>query len=193
MAQQKVSIGGLVFDAVLKTDHTSKITATSHPVESGANITDHAFVEPAEISIEIGMTDCNGVGVSNKMFKSLQALQFSRKRLTVATRYRTYKDMLIMSMSVPDDFTTMNALKAMLFLREIPVVGSQTVAVSERASGQAHKTGNTNKGTVQPTQNNQSLLLQGATALAGGDINKITNLLSRENVTGVINKVIPMR
>ena len=174
MTRQKLSIGGLVFDAVLKADHTSKITATSHPIESGANITDHAFIEPAEISIEIGMTDCNGAGVSKKMFKSLQALQFSRKRLTVVTRYRIYRNMLIMSMSVPEDFTTMNALKAMLFLREIPVVGAKTVEVSERQTasvqqnqGQEQKTGSTNNGTVQPTQNNQSLLRQATVQFMG--------------------------
>ena len=168
MAQQKVSIGGLVFDAVLKTDHTSKLTVTSHPIESGANISDHAFIEPAEITVEIGMTDCNGVGVSDKMFKSLQALQFSRQRITVVTRYRTYQNMLIVSMSVPDDFMTMNALKAMLMLREIPVVGTQTVTVAERASRQAQKSGSTNNGTVQPSTANQSVLRQAINMLMGG-------------------------
>lgn len=170
MAQQRVSIGGLVFDAVLRTDHTSKLTATSHPIESGANIVDHAFIEPAEISIEIGMTDCNGVGSSNKMFKSLQSLQNSRRQLTVVTRYKTYRNMLIMSMSVPDDYTTMNALKAILMLREIPVVGSQTVAIAERESGQKQKTGSTNSGTVQPSGAsgaNQSVLRQAAGLLSG--------------------------
>jgi len=170
MAQQRLSIGGLVFDAVLKTDHTSKLTATSHPIENGANITDHAVIEPAEISIEIGMTDCNGTGVSDKMFKSLQALQFSRQHITVVTRYRTYRNMLIMSMSVPDDFTTMNALKAMLMLREIPTAGTAAVEVSARPSQQAHKTGNSSSGsgsTVQPTPPNQSILRQATNMLTG--------------------------
>jgi hypothetical protein len=169
MAEQILSIGELVFDAILKTDHTSKLTATSHPIENGANITDHAFIEPAEISIEIGMTDCNGDGVSNDMFTSLQNLQRSRERIDVVTRYKSYTNMLIISMSVPDDFTTMNALKAMLFLREIPVVGTQTVAVEERQTdgGQAQKSGSTNNGTKQPTQNNQSVLRQGSATLTG--------------------------
>jgi len=167
MAQQIVSIGGIVFDAVLKTDHTSKLSATSHPIENGANITDHAFIEPAEILIEIGMTDCNGVGVSNDMFKSLETLQASRQPITVVTRYKTYRNMLIMSISTPDDFTTMNALRSMIMLREIPVVGTATVEVSERASGQESKTGTTNNGTVQPTQNNQSVLRQAAAMLTG--------------------------
>jgi hypothetical protein len=171
VAEQILSIGELVFDAIIKTDHTSKLTATSHPIENGANITDHAFIEPAEISIEIGMTDCNGDGASNDMFKSLLDLQHSRQRIDVVTRYKTYTNMLIMSMSVPDDFTTMNALKAMLFLREIPVVGAQTVAVEERQTGggqgQSQKSGSANNGTKQPTQQNQSVLRKASLTLTG--------------------------
>ena len=78
---------------------------------------------------------------------------------------------MIMSMSVPDDYTTMNALKAMLMLREIPVVGTATVEVSERqteSGGQAQKAGSTNNGTVQPSTTNQSVLRQAASMLTGG-------------------------
>ncbi len=138
-AQQSVSIGGLTFDAVLKTNHTSKVTATTHPVEGGANIVDHAFVDPAEVTIEIGMTDCNGVGVSDKMFASLQDLQKARRPVTIQTRFKQYNNMLILSMSVPDDFKTMNALRATLMCREILIVGTAAVAV----------TGGTNRGTLQ--------------------------------------------
>ena len=119
----KTSIGGLVFDAVLKTDHTSKVTATSHPVESGANISDHAFVEPAEISLEVGVSDCEtGNGTfgsgnrSRKAFAELLKLQTSRKLITVVTRFKTYRNMLITSVSVPDDYTTMFAFKANIML-----------------------------------------------------------------------------
>lgn len=145
--RQRVSIGGLIFNAVLNTNHVSKITATSHPVEGGANITDHAFVDPAEVTIEIGMTDCNGAGVSDKMFASLQSLQNSRRPIVIQTRFKRYGNMLIMSMSVPDDYKTVNALKAVLMCREIIIVGTQTVTVT--ASGQGQKAGSTNKGTVQ--------------------------------------------
>jgi LysM repeat protein len=136
-----------MFDAVLNTNHVSKLTATSHPVEGGANITDHAFVDPKEVTIEIGMTDCNGVGVSDKMFAALQSLQESRRPMVIQTRFRKYTNMLIMSMSVPDDYMTVNALKAVLMCREIPIVGTATVAVT--ASGQEQKTGGSNNGTVQ--------------------------------------------
>jgi hypothetical protein len=151
--QQTISVGGLTFDAVLKTSHASKITTTSHPVESGANITDHAFVDPAEVTIEIGMTDCNGVGVSDAMFKSLQALQTSRQPMTIQTRFKQYTNMLVISMSVPDDYMTMNALKAVLMCREIIIVGAATVAVSS----QSQKSGSTSSGTKQAQSASRSI------------------------------------
>jgi hypothetical protein len=161
---QKISIGGLMFDAVIKTDHTSKLTATSHPIESGVSVVNNVIIEPTEISIEIGMTDCNGVGASSKMFKDLQAMQFARQGVTVVTRFKTYRNMLIMAMSVPDDYTTMYSLKAILMLREVPVIVN---IPNSDASVQPQKNISTNRGTTQPAQNNQSVLRQAATMLRG--------------------------
>ncbi|MDL2289128.1 hypothetical protein LJC32_07145 [Oscillospiraceae bacterium OttesenSCG-928-F05] len=169
------SVGGLYFDAILKTDHTSKITATDHPVESGANITDHAYVEPDEISVEIGVSDSAieagsfGTGArSITAFQALRKLQQSRQPFTVVTRLHTYKNMLISSISAPDDFSTMNALKAVIMMREIIIVSTQTVTVSARASAEPQKTSTTNSGAKQPdstSSSSQSILKQAATQL----------------------------
>lgn len=169
-----MSIGGLVFDAVLKTDHTSKVTATSHPIESGANISDHVFAEPAEISIEVGVSDCEtGKGTfgsgnrSRNAFNALLRLQTSRQLITVVTRFKTYRNMLITSVSVPDDYTTMFSFKSNLMLREIPTVSTGRVRVTARASGQTQKTGSTNSGTTQATAPKQSILKQASALLKG--------------------------
>lgn len=168
------SVGALYFDAVIKTDHTSKVTMTDHPVEVGANITDHAYVEPAEISLEVGVSDsaidagCFGTGNrSVKAFQELRKLQHSREPLTVVTRLNTYKNMLISTISAPDDFTTMNSFKAIIMLREILIVQTETVTVSPRASAEPQKTGSTNAGAKQPdaSQPKQSILKQAASQL----------------------------
>ena len=49
--------GRFIFDAVFSTDHSANATVTQHPVQSGASISDHAYMEPDEVSVEIGMTD----------------------------------------------------------------------------------------------------------------------------------------
>jgi hypothetical protein len=167
------SIGGLYFDAILKTDHTSKITATDHPVEAGANITDHSYVEPAEISMEIGVSDSTvdpegfGTGArSVTAFQELRKLQHSRQPLTVVTRLNMYKNMLISSITVADDFSTMHAMKAIVIMREIMIVATQTVTVSARSS-EPQKTGSTNSGAKQPDASppQQSILKQAASQL----------------------------
>ncbi len=51
------TIGGMAFDGILRTDHASHVRATQYPVQTGVTMTDHAIVEPAELTIDIMMTD----------------------------------------------------------------------------------------------------------------------------------------
>lgn len=53
----KWPIGGWYFDGIMRTEHTRKSRATQHPVQTGANISDHIILEPAELMIEIYMSD----------------------------------------------------------------------------------------------------------------------------------------
>jgi hypothetical protein len=51
------TIGGIAFDGIMRTDHRSTVRATQYPVQTGVNFTEHAIVEPAELSIDIMMSD----------------------------------------------------------------------------------------------------------------------------------------
>lgn len=171
----RTSVGGLYFDAILKTDHTAKITMTDHPVESGANITDHAYIEPDEVSLELGVSDSAieassfGTGArSVTAYQELRKLQRSRQPMTIITRLQTYKNMLISTITAPDDYSTMNALKATIMCREVMIVSTETVTVSPRASQEPQKTGSTNSGAKQPdstSSGSQSILKQAASQL----------------------------
>lgn len=50
-------IGGIYFDGIMRTQHQSRIRPTQYPVQTGVVMTDHAIIMPAEVSIEIMMTD----------------------------------------------------------------------------------------------------------------------------------------
>ena len=50
-------IGGIYFDGIMRTEHLSRIRPTLYPVQTGVTMTDHAIIEPAEVSIEVMMTD----------------------------------------------------------------------------------------------------------------------------------------
>jgi hypothetical protein len=71
-----------VFDAVIRTEHQQRIEKTQDPIQTGANISDHAFIMPARVVLEIGMSDAMdsytpGQWSPNRniLQNSLQALQ----------------------------------------------------------------------------------------------------------------------
>lgn len=152
----KTNIGGFFFDAIIRTEHTSSLKMTEHPVQTGANIVDHAYMEPAMIVMEIGMSDAMDSMVQGQFtsrytksvsaYQTLLDLQKARLPLQVHTRLNLYKNMLIEEITVPDDFKTQFGLRCTVTMKEIFVVEVSTATVSARE----HSTGSTNKGAVQP-------------------------------------------
>lgn len=55
----KWPIGGMYFDGILRTEHLSRVRPTQYPVQTGVTMTDHAIIEPCELTIEVMMTDAN--------------------------------------------------------------------------------------------------------------------------------------
>jgi hypothetical protein len=171
----KTNVAGYFFDAFLRVDHTSKLNITEHPVETGANISDHAFIEPAELIIEIGMSDTAKSIVKGQFtgkhsrsvtaYQILKELQAQRIPLQIHTRLSDYKNMLVETISVSDDYTTLYALKATVTFREVIIASTKTVKISARPN----TTDSTNRGNVEPEDPNQSVMYQGAVAMYGQD------------------------
>lgn len=169
------NIGGFFFDAFLQIDHESSLTITSHPVETGASISDHAFVNPALLTMQIGMSDAaealsvdqftQGPTRSVTAYQVLLELQRLRIPMQVMTRLKIYKNMLIETISVPDDYTTVYGLKATVVMKEVLVATVQTVKISARP----HVTDSTNRGVVDPQIPNQSVAFQLVGELLGGN------------------------
>ena len=129
------SAGTLYFDALIRADHTSNVTLTEHAVQVGAVVSDHAIIEPQEISLEIGMTDAvGGDGSSVRAYQQFQSLMKNREPCTVVTRIASYQNMVLTSMSVPDDYTTMNALRATLTFKEVRLVSIAKMKASNDVS-----------------------------------------------------------
>lgn len=151
----QTTIGGYAFDAFLSIQHDLESTITANPVETGAAIADNAYINPRKLTMQIGMTDVaqdiipgqftGGASRGVTAFSVLQQLWMARIPMKVVTRLGTYDNMLVKSISVPDDHTTAFGLKATVTLQEIFVATVQTVKVSSRPQ----VTGSTNKGTVQ--------------------------------------------
>lgn len=169
----KTNIGGWFFDAYLKMTHTSRLTITDHPVQTGAALTDHAFLQPRELSIEVGMSNVatsfvpgqfsGGYSRSVTAFQVLKDLQALRVPIQVHTRLGLYQNMLIEVLSAPDDHTTLDGLRATVTFREILVAQVKTVQISARPQ----ITDTSNRGAPEPVTPNQSILKQATGLLFG--------------------------
>lgn len=148
--QPKRQIGYLVPDVVIKEAHTDSLTLTSHPVESGAAISDHAWVEPATLEMSVAfsanstlidLTETSSVRIGSGLsitesYNALLELQRQRKPLDVVTGKRSYSNMLISKIAVTTSVDSEYALLVDLTLTEVIITRSRTVRAADKASMQ---------------------------------------------------------
>ncbi len=173
LALCKTNIGGLFFDAVISvsTEHTA--TITSHPVQLGANISDHMYLEPISITMEIAMSDAmdsmvygqwnGGYTKSVSAYRMLCDLQARRIPITVLTRLNQYPDMVIESISVNDDYKSLYGLRATVSLKQVFVAEATIDTVSARSWV---TDADANRGEAQPSEVPTSVIREGE--IAGG-------------------------
>lgn len=174
----KTNIGGVFFDGFFDIEHRSDLKITSHPVQMGASISDHAFLEPVELTMTVKMSDCNEDIIQGQFtqegdenawlykrgctaFQVLQDLQRIRIPLSVHTRLRHYENMLIKSVVAPDDYDKLYGMEATVTLQEIIVAQAETVLV--KVSKREQTTGESNSGVeaVEDTSNTAVLKMAG--------------------------------
>lgn len=175
MVLVKTNIGGLFFDAVVHVDTEETLTITSHPVQNGANISDHAYREPTRITMEIKMSDVMASRVPGQFtgaytksvsaYRRLLDLQRSRIPCAVLTRLGSYRNMLIESISAPDDPTMLHGLTCSVSLREVLVAN---VAVAKVSARQWTTDVGKHRGEVQPKGPKQTILVQAGMKGTGG-------------------------
>lgn len=147
------SLGGLQFDAWLRLHHNTSLTVTQHPVEVGAAISDHAYVNPRRFSFDIGMTDViagvNFSGTSSSRsvnaYQALINLQYQRTPLRLISKYGTFDNILVIGVDTADDFRSKNAMVATITLQQVIMASSQIAPMSANT----HATDQTARGIVQ--------------------------------------------
>lgn len=141
--KEKVNIGGLFFDAIFTTTTEHQLMITQHPVQTGANISDHAYVQPVKIAMDIGVSDAMAYRIpgaydnlgptkSISAYRALCKMMELRIPVKVITRLNTYDNMLIESIAVNDDVSTLYALKASVQLVQVLVVNVGAEKASAR-------------------------------------------------------------
>jgi hypothetical protein len=165
---QTVTIGELSPDVTLDEQLQDSVTVTDHPVEIGASISDHAFMNPSEVMLRIGFTNSKGflalfTGNSSptpaEAYEQLQDMMREREPIDLITSRRAYTDMLITALSVTTDDKTANILAANVKLRQIILVSTSSTALKPDAQAEPEKTSSVeNAGTKQAKAVKESAL-----------------------------------
>lgn len=153
-----------VFDAVMIATHRLRWEATSKPLQSGNNTSDHIIKIQPEITLEIGMSDAMAaytpgqwIGNPSKSISAWQVLNKianSRVLVTLATRQATYTNMAIIILESPETNKTVTGLKATVTFKQMLLSSVNTITQTARPNA----TDSTQLSTVQTTAPSDTLI-----------------------------------
>jgi hypothetical protein len=126
------TIDTLQLDAAVSVQHQSEVDVTDHPVEDGSSISDHARTKPLTVTIEGIVSDTStrlederGEKFSDQAYASLKNLRDTHKLIQIVTPRETYTDMILQSLSIPENAQTGEALRFTAIFKQIRIVKSK--------------------------------------------------------------------
>ncbi|HSS39037.1 MAG TPA: hypothetical protein VLT58_09735 [Polyangia bacterium] len=135
------------FDAVLTEQHAQELAIPDEPLETGVEVADHAYLQPARLSIEAAVSDISfhandlvetfesDTSRSAKAFDLLLKLQASFEPFSVQTGYKLYRNMQIVSLSADQTAQNGSGLIFRAELKQPTFVDTRTVTYTPRAKG----------------------------------------------------------
>ena len=140
----------------LRVAHELVLRRTEHPVQSGAAITDHAYVMPAKLIMEIGVSDSmdtyasgmwggSSSSTSVNAFDALRELVRQRVLITVQTRLQSYSNMIVESVAAEETNRTVASGRFHVVFGELFIASTQVVAAATARSDTLSEAG---KGTI---------------------------------------------
>ena len=149
------SIGGIRLDAVIRETHSNKVRLSTNPVELGADISDHAVVEPKKVNIIAQVSDSPlgtaafsqiidlitglfGTSTSPNLTRSTAAynalvqLMELREPIELQTKLILYENMLITSITTGQDKNTSRVVLMTINLEEVIIVQTQIETVEKK-------------------------------------------------------------
>ncbi len=146
------SIGTFAPDITIREGHRDVMAVTTHPVEGGTPISDHAFLLPKQCEMIVGCSDSSAgsAGASREAYDEVLAIMRKREPVDVYTGKRPYQNMIPVDIAVTTDEKTEHALFATIRLQEVIIVHTRaTTPTGAQASPQT--TGSVqDRGTVTP-------------------------------------------
>lgn len=140
------SIGEIIPDIVIDETVEDSLEITSHPVQQGASISDHAFKKPITVKISLQFA-------SFELYDKLLKLQNDRTLSKLTTPNRIYNNMILEGLTRTTDSKTFNIISVTANLREIIIVEVKTTSVPPSANHKnSKKTGATENSGAKNTQ-----------------------------------------
>lgn len=154
-------IGAIAIQCAIEESHYDELTITDHPVEQGAEISDHAFKRPAEVVIRAGWSNSGIQSIitelsqaaallsdaalsfsgttspfnyAGEVYQQLLTLQASREPFQIITGKRSYSNMLIRGLSVTTDEKSEHALFCTAICRQVIIAQTQATAFTPIAN-----------------------------------------------------------
>lgn len=134
-------IGPVPLQVLLSEKHNSEVEVTSNPIETGAEVNDHAYVKPKKVELEIA--DGNAAAT----FNALVTFQEARQPFTLVTGFKVYENMVITEIDATRDKTHSKVLKATVRCKEVIIVETGTAEEDDSKDGKdKNKSDKTTKG-----------------------------------------------
>lgn len=160
------AIGPIPLSCILSERHQSDVEITGNPIETGAEVNDHAYVKPKQVVLEVA--DRNAA----LMFNALMRFQESRVPFYLVTGLTIYKDMLIKSIDATRDKDYSTILSATVTCQQVIIVSTGS-APSEGGSQPSGSPGGTKStGAGRPSAqaaNNPTTADRAASTVQAGD------------------------
>lgn len=155
----------IIPDVVISELHSDEVTVTNHPVDTGAQITDHAFRQPAVVICTFGWSDSSrlvnsvfdgsafsggslfrGTDSVNDVYDKLLRLKDSRQVLKLSTAKRVYDSVLITKLMTTTTVDTENAAIIEVTFQEILMAQARTVTLASITQSDPSKTASMTNG-----------------------------------------------
>ena len=134
----------LEFDATLSENHIGNAQTTDHPVESGADLTDHIRSTPEELSLVGVVSDTPLILLSSlraepsipggdpqnrsqDAYGFIKGIKDAGQLVQVTTTLRDYANMAVTGLSVPRDKDKSKIVEMSISLREIQIATTEQV------------------------------------------------------------------
>lgn len=153
-----IKINGYPIDAALSEDHDHEADVTEFPVEQGGNVTDHVRIKPAQVTIK-GVVSDTPIGaiatirdasnvtlgdgdVGNAVLPSDEARAFlvatfeAGEEITIETSRKTYENMIMEKLSIPEGGDVGEALMFTASFKQIIIEINKRVVIRAVPIGQ---------------------------------------------------------